>query len=125
MSQTNRSGLSERHTINWPAVIKFDGDDELIYVSSDKQWLNDAESYLYNHKGNDQLIDSSGHIFSLEHINDDIINPQGTGDRITLQDFIKLVRIHASNAHRCCIEKINFRNIAEGIHLVASMNEDG
>ena len=110
--------------INWPAVIKFDGDDELIYIGSADEWLRDAQSLLYHHKGDDYLIDSSGCIFNLEHINDDILNPQGTGSQISLQDFIRLVRIHASNAHRCCIEKISFRNIAEGIRLVSSMNDD-
>jgi hypothetical protein len=110
--------------INWPAVIKFDGDDELTYIGSADEWLRDAQSLLYHHKGDDYLIDSSGYIFNLEHVNDDILNPQGTGSQISLQDFIRLVRIHASNSHRCCIEKISFRNIAEGIRLVSSMNDD-
>jgi hypothetical protein len=110
--------------INWPVVIKFDGDDELAYVGSEEEWMCDAESQLYNHKGDDYLIDSSGHIFSLEHMQDGIINAESTCKQIQLQDFIRLVRIHASNSHRCCIEKINFRNIAEGISLVASMNDD-
>ena len=109
--------------INWPAVIKFNGDDELIYVGSYDEWVRDAESHLYNHKGDDYLIDSSGHLFSLDHVHDDILSPESTGKQIELQDFIKLVRIHASNSHRCCIEKINFRNIVEGICLIASMHE--
>ena len=46
--------------INWPVVIKFDGDDELAYVGSEEEWMCDAESHLYNHKGDDYLIDSSG-----------------------------------------------------------------
>ena len=110
--------------INWPAVIKYNGDDELIYIGSNEEWMRDADSHLYNHSRDDYLIDSSGHIFNLEHVNDDILNPQGTGSQISLQDFIRLVRIHASNSHRCCIEKISFRNIAEGINLVSSMNDD-
>lgn len=110
--------------INWPAIIKYDGDDELIYVGSDQEWMRDAESHLYNHKDADHLIDSSGDIFRLDHVQGDIRNLPATGKQIALQDFIKLVRIHASSSHRCCIEKIHFRNIAEGISLIASMNED-
>ena len=109
--------------INWPAVIKFDGDDELAYVGSDDEWMRDAQTHLYNHKGDDYLIDSNGRIFSLDHAHDGDISPEDSGSRISLEDFIKLVRIHASNSHRCCIEKINFRNIEEGIMLVASMGE--
>lgn len=110
--------------INWPAVINYDGDDELTYVGSKEEWIRDAESHLYNHKCGDHLIDSSGDIFSLDHLQDDIRTPPATGKCIALDDFIRLVRIHASNSHRCCIEKINFRNIAEGISLISSMNDD-
>jgi hypothetical protein len=109
--------------INWPAVIHYDGDDELVYVDSEQEWSRDAESHLYNHKEGDRLIDSSGHIYKLGNVHDNIGNPQSTGNHIALEDFIRLVRIHASNTHRCCIEKINFRNIAEGIRLIASMND--
>jgi hypothetical protein len=110
--------------INWPAVINYEGDDELVYIGSEEEWLRDAESHMYNHKDSDRLIDSSGNVFSLDHVDDDIRRHPAEGNRIALEDFIKLVRIHASNSHRCCIEKINFRSIAEGISLVASMNEN-
>lgn len=110
--------------ISWPAVIKFEGDDELCYVDSERTWIHDAESLLYNHRGNDQLIDSDGCIFDLERRSDDHIEVVDSGERIRLSDFIKQVRIHASCSHRCCIEKINFRSIAEGIRLIDSMNDD-
>ena len=109
--------------INWPAVIKFNGDDELVYIGSEEEWIRDAASHLYNHSDDDCLIDSSGDIFSLACAQDDIHDPPATGDRINIESFIRLVRIHASSSHRCCIEKINFRNIADGISLTASMNE--
>ena len=86
------------------------------------EWQHDAASLCYNHQGDDCLVDSSGHIFRLEHLRDDSINTKDTGRQITLQDFIRLVRIHASSAHHCCIEKISFRTIADGIELVAGMD---
>jgi len=109
--------------ISWPAVIKYQGDDELTYVHTEKEWLSDAGSHLYHHRDDDQLIDSSGRIFSLNHVDDNTIMPENTGKQILLEDFIRLVRIHASSSHRCCIEKINFRTIAEGISLVNSLKE--
>lgn len=109
--------------INWPAVIKYDGDDELVYVASVEAWKCDAELHLYNHRSSDQLIDSSGRVFSLDYSDDDTIVTEDTGTRLKLDDFIRLVRIHASSSHHCCIEKISFRSFAEGIELVAGMNE--
>ena len=110
--------------IYWPAVIKYDGDDELVYIGSNEDWIRDAESRLYNHKGDDYLIDSRGNIYTLDTINQSVSLPESTGSQIALEDFIKLVRIHSSNSHRCCIGKIYFRNIAEGIRLLASMNDN-
>lgn len=110
--------------INWPAVIQFEGDDELVFVGSEADWSKDAESLLYNHSGNDRLIDSSGQILSLVHKQGSAIRTEDSGSTIALEDFIKLVRIHASNSHRCCIEKISFRDIHEGILLIASMDDN-
>ena len=108
---------------NWPALIKFEGDDELTYVASETAWLRDAESHLYGHRGDDVLIDSSGRVFRLDHTGDGAIFPIDTGTSIPLEEFIRLVRVHASGTHRCCIEKISFRTVAEGVTLVADMNE--
>jgi hypothetical protein len=110
--------------INWPAVIHYDGDDELVYIDSEEEWLRDAESHLYKHNDADRLIDSSGNVFSFGHAQHDVRSPSATGSRIALEDFIRLVRIHASSSHKCCIEKINFRNMTEGVSLVASMNKN-
>ena len=109
--------------IDWPAVIQYEGDDELTFIASEKDWMRDARSYLYNHSGSNHLIDSNGRIFNLDEARGNAIDPRYSGTNIALQDFIKLVRIHASTANRCCIEKNSFRTIAEGISLIASLNE--
>jgi hypothetical protein len=109
--------------VEWPAVIKYEGDDELTYVDSEAEWVRDSAMYLYNHSGNNVLIDSNGDIFSLNINDNGGISPNNTGDTISHEDFIRLVRIHASTANRCCIEKISFRHIVDGIKLIQSMNE--
>ncbi len=108
---------------DWPAVIRYEGDDELTVIGSDAEWHRDARLHLYGLNSDDVLIDSSGRIFTLTRAGDGIIHTADTGKVISLEDFTRLVRIHASTSHRCCIEKISFRTVAEGIRLVASMNE--
>ncbi len=110
--------------ISWPAVIRYRGDDELVYVGSAEEWRRDAEAYLYHHDDGNILIDSDGHVLNLGQGDGGEISPEDTGTCISLDDFVRLVRIHASSTHRCCIEKIGFRTVAEGIRLVAAMNED-
>jgi hypothetical protein len=109
--------------IDWPAVIQYEGDDELTYIASEEEWARDSATYLYNHTGNSFLIDSKGDIFSLGSNESDAATISNTGDRISLGGFIRLVRIHASTVNRCCIEKISFRTIADGVKLIDSMNE--
>ena len=109
--------------IDWPAVIKYEGDDELVFVDSAEAWQRDAASHLYNHRGSDYLVDSSGRIFHFDQSGESPVSTTDSGDRISLDAFIRLVRIHASTSHRCCIEKISFRSAAEGIRLVADMSE--
>ena len=108
---------------DWPAVIRQDGDDELIVIGSDAEWRRDAAQHLYGLRSGSTLIDSAGRIFRLAQTRDGAIQAADTGKTVSLEDFIRLVRIHASTSHRCCIEKISFRTVAEGIQLVASMNE--
>lgn len=110
--------------IDWPAVLKSDGDDELTCIESAEAWQRDAESYLYQHNDGNILIDSSGRVLTLGRGVDGEIDTDDTGTCIALDDFIRLVRIHASSSHRCCIEKISFRTIAEGVGLVAAMNAE-
>ena len=113
-----------RQVIHWPAVIKFRGDDELTHIGSAKQWQRDAGSHLYHHNDGNILIDSDSHVLELSRGVDGRINAEDTGTCIEVADFIRLVRIHASSSHRCCIEKISFRTVAEGIRLVAAMDDD-
>lgn len=109
--------------IDWPAVLQYEGDDELTYIASEQDWMRDARTYLYNHSGSNYLIDSNGSIFNLDKVNSDTVNPRYSGNDMALKDFVKLVRIHASTANRCCIEKISFRTIAEGISLIESLSD--
>jgi hypothetical protein len=111
--------------INWPAVINCEGDDELTYIDSEEEWKRSSSSYLYNHTGSSYLIDSNGVIFSLSSNESGAITASNTGDTISLEDLIRLVRIHASTVNRCCIEKISFRKIADGVKLIDSMSEPG
>ncbi len=94
--------------LNWPAVIKYEGDDELTYIASEEQWKRDAGSHLYNHSGNNYLIDSNGYSYNLAETHDVVTTPQSTGASIALQDFIKLVRIHASTVNQVLYRKNQF-----------------
>lgn len=106
--------------ITWPAFVKHDGEDELIYISSLIEWQNDEEMLLYIFNDRDVLIDSAGKVFSLPVLQQNI----NSGDSLaiaSLENIIELVRAHAAITGQCCIEKINCQTIKQAVELVKDL----
>lgn len=109
--------------ISWPAVIKYHGDDELGYIDSESEWNNDADLSACDYDSNDGLIDSHGRVYRLDNKENGVVHPVATNNTIALYQFIKLVKLHASAQGECCIEKIVFNSLKQGIQLLASLVE--
>ena len=43
--------------ILWPAVIRFNGDDELAFIGNEDEWKSDADLYFQSYTDGDQFID--------------------------------------------------------------------
>ncbi|MDN3652301.1 DUF4144 family protein [Thalassotalea ponticola] len=109
--------------INWPAIIKHDGEDELIYIANREQWLNDEEMLLYFFTDADVLIDSLGQVFSLPEVQSNIDSANVLAVA-TVDQIMELVRAHAALLAHCCVAKIGADNTEQAIELVKSMSED-
>jgi len=107
--------------INWPAVIKYHGDNELTYVGSESAWNRDADLPVFDYEISDSLIDSDGCVYALDNKDSGVVCPVLANDNISVNEFIKLVKLHASAQGECCIEKIMFKSIAEGMKIVESL----
>lgn len=107
--------------IQWPAIIKHDGEDELIYISSELSWQNDEEMLLYIFTDRDVLIDSSGQVFSLSDIQEHF-NASPVLANATLDNIIELIQAHAAISATCCIEKIQTKTIGQAIELVSHLS---
>ncbi|WP_371187862.1 DUF4144 family protein [Thalassotalea maritima] len=109
--------------IAWPAVVKHDGEDELIYIVSEQDWLNDEEMLLYVFSDRDVLIDSHGHVFSLPAVQQNMASTEVLGTA-TLENMIELAQLHAAVNQQCCVGKIGAGNIAEVMQIIASMQDN-
>ena len=119
-------------TICWPAIIKQQDSEELIYLASERDWLEFCclQPHISEHR--DQLLDSAGLTFDI------VIEPvlqstlvhgsQPTADLpqleisqqpIDIVSFIHLVRQHAVLNGHCCSAKLIFSDIKQGIETVA------
>nr|WP_281167219.1 DUF4144 family protein [Colwellia piezophila] len=90
-------------------MLKLDGDDELIYLDSDRELQSECSELLFS--DDDYVIDSAG--FSY------LISEQLTlirTDRIFVVDeLIHLIRANEFKKAELCLTKINFLSVADAI----------
>jgi len=110
--------------VNWPAVVKYHGEDELIYVESFAEWQNDPDLCLSHYELEDRLIDATGALFSLSAAS----SPSDTDMfvaldlRILVPEFVELVRKHAVIENYCCSAKLNAKTYQQVIAMVKEIN---
>lgn len=109
-----------RPEVQWPAVLKLHGADELIYLQNHAAWLSDGHLQTMHLTASDILIDSAGLCFKAGfHITQ---NRNGgfiaTGERLDLQQVIQLVRMHAAQDGTCCVAKLHASSIGDAITML-------
>ena len=110
--------------IDWPAIIHVDGDDELVLVGSAQEWSSHDEWSAVEYSADDFLFDSGGQVYRLDRLSNGFVQPAATGRVVPVSEFIAMVKRHAALCSTCCIEKIAFRNIEEGMAIVASLTTE-
>lgn len=105
--------------IHWPAIVKYDDDDELGYAVNQQQWDKDNNLPHIKDDGSDILIDSSGKVFRLMFIENNIVI-NATNEIKTLEEILGLVKGHAAQAGSCCVAKLYAPSISESFKIVAS-----
>jgi len=108
--------------INWPAIIKHSGDDELIYINDQEQWDAEIELHSVEYIVTDCLIDSAGHVFELTNRKDGIVKPKDNADVLELKVILGLVKAHAAQSGSCCVAKLYAPTIGEAFKIVESLD---
>lgn len=109
--------------VNWPGIIKYADDDELIYIADQAQWDGDAELHSSVYDETDCLIDSSGHIYRLTRRINDCVSPDFTGDSMALLDILGLIKGHVAQSGSCCVAKLYAPTINDAFIILASFDE--
>ena len=108
--------------IKWPAVIKYSGDHELVFVLSENVWNADSSLCSSAYQEGDQLIDSSGAIYDLV-TNNSLSDAVAVG-MMDLNELTELVRLHASALGNCCISKMVFSSVIDAIEGVSYIKDE-
>ncbi|GGP92130.1 DUF4144 family protein [Shewanella ulleungensis] len=119
--------------IHWPAILKFDQDDELMYLANHQDWLSFICANQYTVCLQDALIDSSGHVYLIEkplaeHTSIDtnvaqLPNLVKQPQPINILQMLPLVRQFGQFQGHCCSSKIVFTTIEQGIATVAQLEQ--
>lgn len=106
--------------VNWPAIFKLEGDNELLFVNSFDELNAECESLIFS--DGDVLIDSSGQGFSIS-FTDMTVN---TVELIklkrsySLDEVTQFIQAHEfANANTCLI-KIHFSSIGTAISALTN-----
>jgi hypothetical protein len=97
----------------WPAILKLEGVDELVYLADEAQWRE--EQAALGAAADDRLVDSRGRVF---HGHD--APPLET---LPMTTFNQLVRAHLVAMQQCCVYKIELESYREGIRMVGETQE--
>jgi len=104
----------------FPAILQFTDDDELIYVINEAQLLHELQNSV--HAEPPQLIDHNGRQFIVNSLTASPLASHFKG-QISLPEFNQRVRKHLVARQQCCVLKIDIENLAQGFELVRQTAE--
>lgn len=107
----------------WPAIIKYPGDAELLYVNSQVEWNSDAGLHSFNYDETDYLIDSAGNTFALTQRVGNMVQPESLNKNMPLDEILGLIKAHAAQTGACCIAKLYAPSISEAFKMVKSLSD--
>lgn len=98
--------------IAWPCILKLEGDDELIYLSSEQYFISECHELIIT--DDDYVIDSKGFSYLIELRVDKLVLIKS--ERILVVDEVtQLIRANEFNKAELCLTKIHFLTVSEAI----------
>jgi len=102
--------------ICWPALFKLEGDDELIYFASEQECVCETKELIIGSE--DHLVDSKGHVFTVQFDQANHVYFLRQNKRYTLDEVTQLIQKHEFNAAQVCITKIVFSTIEQAVRAL-------
>jgi hypothetical protein len=102
--------------ITWPAILKLNGEDELIYIADAEQFIDDNAIRQTHFIEQDILIDSKGNAYHITSHNS--LTLTALPEQLSLEHIEALFQRHLSNHGNCCVAKFHANSISEAINCV-------
>ncbi len=101
--------------INWPCILKLDGDDELIYLGSESAFQSECAGLIVSQA--DSVIDSLGFAYAIKSNGSDLTLVD-KHVQITADDASKLIQRHEFCLAEVCLTKIQFETVSDAINCL-------
>lgn len=102
--------------VNWPALLKLQGDDELIYLRSHAHFEQECHDMILSE--GDHLVDCLGHCFVCRR-QDGRLVLQASGHCYSVSEVCQLIQAHEFAAAQVCVTKIYFATIEQAVKAMA------
>ncbi|AZG72035.1 DUF4144 domain-containing protein [Shewanella livingstonensis] len=117
--------------VHWPAILKFDQDDELMYLANKQDWLSFICANQFTLQTSDKLIDSVGHAYTIQtHAQQssntcvaELPSLVKQSQDVSVLQLLPLVRQYGQFQGHCCSAKIVFTTIEQGIATIAELEQ--
>ncbi|MEF2510148.1 DUF4144 domain-containing protein [Vibrio mimicus] len=105
--------------VNWPCILKLDGDDELVYLGSETDLNCECVDLIVS--PSDRVIDSEGFVYSIAIVSDgSTVNLIGNSIQISAEEASRLIQRHEFCLAEVCLTKIQFETVVEAINCLKS-----
>ncbi|EGR1425919.1 hypothetical protein D8X77_22075 [Vibrio vulnificus] len=107
--------LSGKFMVNWPCILKLDGDDELGYLGSEADLNCECVDLIVS--PSDRVIDSEGFVYSI--VSDgSVVNLIGSSIQISAEEASRLIQRHEFCLAEVCLTKIQFETVADAFNYL-------
>jgi hypothetical protein len=98
--------------ICWPCILKLEGDNELIYLHTESDFISECRELIFSDE--DYVIDSHGLSYLIESISGKL--RLAIKERILVVDELThLIRANELTKAELCLTKIHFLTISDAI----------
>jgi len=95
--------------IFWPCVLKLYGDDELIYLGSERDFISECRELILS--DDDYVIDSAGFSYLIS----EKLELIKTGRILVVDEVTHLIRANEFKKAELCLTKIHFLTVSDAI----------
>jgi hypothetical protein len=108
--------------INWPAFLKYDNDDELLYLPDQSSWQQESAQIAFDPQSSDRLVDVTGQVFALR-LKDNSVELQSLGENMSLEDVLGLIKAHEAQKGSCCVAKLYAPTLTDAFRMLAAIGD--